>query len=76
MVYQGVYLALLQHRHTAVLWCDTQLPTTTFSVYDYASQPRYITPSAAAVQHCIQDVERQYPDLQALQRDIARWHLV
>jgi hypothetical protein len=76
MVYQGVYLALLKHRHTEVLWCETLLPTTTFSAYDYASPPRYIIPSATAVQRFLQDVERDYADAQALQRDIARWYVV
>jgi len=75
-VYQGVYRALLKHRQTDVLWCEALLPTTTFSVYDFASAHHAVTPSAGEVLQYIQEVERDYPDEQALQRDIACWYCV
>jgi hypothetical protein len=76
MVYRGVYQALLRHRQVEVLWCETVLPTTTFSVYDFASQPPVLTPDPEEVQRCIQEVEREYPDGSAVQRAMARWHVV
>jgi hypothetical protein len=75
-VYHGVYQAVLKHRHVEVLWCETVLPTTTFSVYDYAVERHHITPSAAEVQCFIQAVEQDYPEGQALQKTLARWYLV
>jgi hypothetical protein len=75
-VYQGVYRALLKHRQVDVLWCDALLPTTTFSVYDFASERHMVTPSAEEVLQYIQEVERDYPEAQALQREIARWYRV
>jgi hypothetical protein len=59
-----------------VLWCDALLPTTTFSVYDFASERHMVTPSAEEVLQYIQEVERDYPEAQALQREIARWYRV
>lgn len=75
-VYRGVYQALLRHRHVEVLWCETVLPTTTFSVYDFASQPPVLTPDPDEVQRCIQEVEHEYPDGSAVQHAMARWHVV
>jgi hypothetical protein len=75
-VYHGVYQAVLKHRHVEVLWCETLLPTTTFSVYDYAVERHYILPSTEEVQGFIQAVEQDYPDEQSLQRQLARWYLV
>jgi hypothetical protein len=75
VVYQGVYQALLKHRPVDVLWCETLLPTTTFSVYDFAGAPHFISPTAEAVQRFIQDVECAYPDEQVLQRDLERCHV-
>jgi hypothetical protein len=73
-VYQGVYQALLKHRQVEVLWCEAVLPTTTFSVYDFTSERHAVMPSAEEVLQYIQEVEQDYPDAQALQRDIARWY--
>jgi hypothetical protein len=75
-VYRSVYQALLRHRHVEVLWCETVLPTTTFSVYDFASQPPVLTPDPDEVQRCIQEVEREYPDGPAVQHAMARWYIV
>jgi hypothetical protein len=75
-VYQGVYRALLQHRRVDVLWCEALLPTTTFSVYNFTSARHAVTPSADEVQQYIQEVERDYPEEQALQHHIASWHHV
>jgi hypothetical protein len=73
-VYQGVYRALLKHRQTDVLWCEALLPTTMFSVYDFVSACHAVTPSAEEVLQYIHEVERDYPDEQELQRDIAYWY--
>ena len=75
-VYHGVYQAILKHRHIEVLRCETLLPTTTFSVYDYAVEQHHILPSTAEVQGFIQAVAQDYPDGQALQRALAGWYLV
>jgi hypothetical protein len=76
-VYRSVYQALLRHRHVEILWCETVLPTATFSVYALASQPHFLTPDTDEVQRCIQDVEREYhPDESALQHAMARWYVV
>jgi hypothetical protein len=76
VIYQGVYQALLKHRQVDVLYCETLLPTTTFSVYDFASQPHFVSPTAEAVQRFIQDVECAYPDGQVLQRHLEHWYRV
>jgi hypothetical protein len=75
-VYQSVYRALLKHRHRDVLWCEALLPTATFSVYDFASAHHVVRPDAAAVLQYIQEVEREYPEAQALQHEIACWYRV
>jgi hypothetical protein len=76
VVYQGVYRALLTHRQVNVLWCKTLLPTATFSVYDFADEPHFVIPNGETVQRFIQEVEREYPDEQALHGALARWYLV
>jgi hypothetical protein len=76
VVYQGVYQALLKHRQVDVLCCETLLPTTTFSVYDFASQPHRLAPTAEAVQRFIHEVACAYPDGQVLQRDLEHWYRV
>ena len=73
LVYQRVYERVLRHRRTEVVAMDEVLPTT-MSVYDFGVARRDVVPSAADAARCIHEVERQYPDLPVLQRDIDRWY--
>jgi hypothetical protein len=75
-LYQSVYQALLKHRHTQVVPLDTLLPTTTLSVYDFAVERTYLTPSADEVVWFIEEVEQHDQDAEALQREIDQWYLV
>jgi hypothetical protein len=75
-IYQGVYQALLKHRRTRVVPLDTLLPTTTMSVYNFAVEPTAITPSADEIARFIEEVEHQYPDAAALERELEQWYVV
>ncbi len=72
-VYAGVYRRVLRHRALDVLVLDTVLPTRRTSVYDFTVPRRDVVPDRADAEACIARVERRYPDLDALDREIARW---
>ncbi len=72
-VYASVYERVLRHRNTEVVGLDVILPTERLSVYDFAVSPRDLVPSADDAERFIDEVERRYADLRALDGEIARW---
>ncbi len=72
-VYAGVYERVLRHRNTEMVALDVILPTEQLSVYDFAVRPRDLTPAKTDAERFIHEVERRYPDLRVLDREIARW---
>jgi hypothetical protein len=72
-VYARVYQAVLRHRHTDVVVLDVILPTEAFSVYDFAVALPDLVPTESEAEEFIREVERRYPDLRALEREVARW---
>lgn len=75
-LYQQVYATLLRYRHIQVMPLDLLLPTTSWSVYDFDIACAFLTPTADDVAHFIEAVERQYPDPQTLQCQMAHWYRV
>jgi len=72
-VYRRVYAAVLRHRHVEAVALEVILPTGAFSVYDFATPPRDLTPGEAEAEAGIAQVERDHPDPAALERAVARW---
>jgi hypothetical protein len=75
-VYRRVYETVLKHRHTQVVPLDTVLPTGAFSVYDFAVARSELFPAPEEAARFIHEVEARYPDLEALEREVARWWVV
>ena len=75
-LYQGVYERLLRHRHTEVVPVATRLPTAALSVHDFAVPRRDLTPDPDEIPGFIREIETQYPDPEALEREIDRWYQV
>ena len=76
LVYRYVYEALLRYRHADVLWLRTVLPTSAFSVYDFAIGLVEILPREEEADAAVHEVEQLYPDPAALARDVDRWWAV
>jgi hypothetical protein len=76
ILYQGVYEALLRHRHAQIMLVDTLLPTATLSVYDFAIERTYVIPGPEEVEQFIQEVEQLYAEPEVLQREITQWYRV
>ena len=72
-VYTGVYGRVLHHRNTELVELDVILPTEQLSVYDFATAPRDLVPTAMDAERFIHEVERRYPDPRVLDGEIARW---
>jgi hypothetical protein len=72
-VYRGVYERVLRHRAVDILTVDMILPTTTRSVYDFTIARRDVVPEPGDASDLIAEVERRYPDLTALDREVERW---
>ncbi|MGH2403309.1 MAG: hypothetical protein ACRDGN_02490 [bacterium] len=72
-MYQRVYQAVLKHRHTDIVALDTILPTEAFSVYDFAVARRDLIPTPRQAARFIDEVEARFPDMHALEREVARW---
>lgn len=72
-VYSGVYERVLRHRNTELVELDMILPTERLSVYDFATAPRDLVPTVLDAERFVHEVERRYPDLRALDEEIARW---
>jgi len=75
-LYRSVYERLLRHRRVEVVPVDVRLPTAALSVYDFAIAPRDLVPAPEEASGYVEEVERRYPDLSMLQREIERWYLV
>jgi hypothetical protein len=71
--YRQVYERVLHHRNVEVVALDAILPTERLSVYDFAVTPLDLVPSSAEAAAAIGEIERRYPDLAILEREIARW---
>jgi hypothetical protein len=71
--YRRVYERVLHHRHVEVVALDVILPTERLSVYDFAVTLRDLVPSPAEAAAAIDEIERRYPDLGVLEREIDRW---
>jgi hypothetical protein len=72
-VYRAVYTRVLRHRALDVLTLDTVLPTAAVSVYDFAIVRLEMLPEPAEAEGFVAAVERRYPDLAVLDREIAAW---
>jgi hypothetical protein len=72
-VYHAVYARVLRHRALDVLMLDTVLPTGAVSVYDFAIARREVVPDPGEAEQFVETVERRYPDLAVLDREIASW---
>jgi hypothetical protein len=72
-VYRAVYARVLRSRTLDVLTIDTVLPTRAMSVYDFTIARRDVVPDADDAEACVLEVERRYPDLAVLAREVDRW---
>ena len=72
-VYRAVYERVLAHRAVDVIPIDTVLPTREMSVYEFSVPCRDVIPGAGEAGMWLSEVERRYPDLAALDREVARW---
>jgi hypothetical protein len=75
VVYQRVYEHLLRHRRVEPLAIDTSFPTGGLSVYDLAIPKREVLPSPGEAAGAIEEIERRYPDLRVLEREVERWYV-
>jgi hypothetical protein len=75
-IYQRVYEAVLRHRHVEVVSVDTVLPTADVSVYAFAIECGELTARPEEADALIREVETRYPDVDALEREIAHWWVV
>ena len=64
---------LLRHRLVEALTIETILPTAALSVYDLAIPCRDLLPAPGDAEAFVREVERRYPDLAALEREVACW---
>lgn len=76
LVYRRVYETVLTRRHTEVAPLDTILPTGAFSVYDFAVARQDLIPTQEEAAWFIREVEARYPDMDLLEREVARWWVV
>jgi hypothetical protein len=73
IVYRRVYERVLRHRNVEIAALGAILPTGRLSVYDFAVTRRDLVPSSAEAAAAIGEIERRYPDLAVLEREIDRW---
>jgi hypothetical protein len=73
VVYARAYATLLRHRSAEIVALEAVLPTQMVSVYDFEVVVPDVTPTEADAEECIREVERRWPDQQALEAEIARW---
>ena len=71
-LYRAVYLHVLRHRHTQVLELDAVLNVRD-SVYEGRDAAHELAPQATECDAFIATVERRYPDLSELEREVERW---
>jgi hypothetical protein len=72
-VYRRVYERVLGHRNVEIAALDVILPIERLSVYDFAVALRDLVPNQTEAEKFIGEVERRYPDLAALERELGRW---
>jgi hypothetical protein len=75
-IYEGVYSILLKHRHNQPLPLTIHLPTEHLSVYDIHVQVGELAPKRDEVRACMAQVERLYPDMRSLDREINSWYVI
>jgi len=75
-VYARVYGHVLARRHAHILPVDRLIPTSAASVYAFPFPTHDVVPTPLEAEACIEAVEAQYADLDALDREVARWYLV
>ncbi len=75
-LYTRVYRTVLTHRHAQDLPVETRFPSAAFSVYEFDLPTHELVPIAHEPDRFIVEVERQYPDLNTLQEEVARWYHV
>ncbi len=68
-----MYERVLCHRALDVIALDTILPTERLSVYEFTIPRRDVVPEPGDADDLIAVVERRYPDLAMLEREVARW---
>ncbi len=75
-LYQAVFERLLVHRHGGALPAEARLPAEGLSAYDFRVPTSDLVPSEGEAERHICDVEAQYSDPVALQREIEGWYRV
>jgi hypothetical protein len=73
-LYARVYRTVLTHRHAQDLPVETRFRSAAFSVYDLGLPTHELMPIAHEPDRFIIEVERQYPDLNTLEEEVARWY--
>lgn len=73
ILYRRVYERVLRHRNTETVALEVILPTEQLSVYDFAVTAPDLVPTEREAEVFIGEVERRYPDLSVLEREVARW---
>ena len=71
--YVAVFREALSHRNWEPLPVEVALPPQDRSVYDLDAPVVDLAPSEAEAEAYVARVEREYPDLAALQRETAAW---
>ncbi len=74
--YRGVYSAVLKHRRSEILPIEEVLPENGRSVYDIDAPYTDVMPTEAEGDAFIARVEKAYPNLAALEEEVARWYEV
>jgi len=75
-LYERIYRHVLRHRCVQSLDVEKILSRGVASVYAFTIPTQEIVPTPSEVAAAVAHVERTYPDLQELQREIDRWHQV
>jgi hypothetical protein len=74
VIYQRVYEHLLAHRHAEALPLDTRLPAEHFSAYEFRIPAVDVIPAEPEVARVILEVEEEYAEPAAVEREIERWY--
>ena len=72
-LYVAVFSEALAHRNWEALSVDVVLPPSTRSVYSVAAPSVDLAPTETEAGEYVARVEREYPDLAALERETAAW---
>jgi len=75
-LYGRIYQRILRHRRTEILSMEKPLSSEAISVYEFAVSARDVVPAPDEAVAAIEQVERLYPDLNALEQEIDRWYEV